>query len=171
VPQCSLHSIAGAVSVALGMHGPNIGTSGGPQALGEGLLASLTLLSTGPAAQRATPGIWFVATAWDGEPALDREGRPQERAFDPPVCVAVAVALTAAATASRLMLRVAAGGTVSRQPKTASRPADAIRRFAAALSAIASNADVAGRWSHTLPGMGELRLVSAVAAPRRREAA
>jgi hypothetical protein len=175
VPQCSLHSIAGAVSVALGMHGPNIGTSGGPQALGEGLLASLTLLNTAPAETPATPGIWFVTTAWDGEPALDREGRPQERSFDPPICVAVAVALmaaaTATATASRLVLRVAAGCTMPRQAKTATRPADAIRRFAAALSAIQSNADVAGRWSHTLPGMGELRLVPAVAAPRRREAA
>jgi len=65
--------IVPAVSVALGMHGPHIGTSGGPEALGEGLLASLTLLHTGLAALQEPSGIWFVATAWDGEPALDRE--------------------------------------------------------------------------------------------------
>lgn len=173
VPQCSLHSIAGAVSVALGMHGPNIGTSGGPQALGEGLLASLTLLDTRAAGGHATPGVWFIATAWDGEPSLDAEGRPQERAFDPPICVAVAVALTAAAAAAsgRLVLRVAPGVAAARQPRTAPRPAADIRRFAAALAAVETHAGAAGHWSHSLPGAGELRLVSAVAAPHRREAA
>lgn len=172
VPQCSLHSIAGAVSVALGMHGPNIGTSGGPQALGEGLLACLTLLKPGPAGTHATPGIWFVATAWDGEPTLDREGRPQERAFDPPICVAVAVALTASAAAGgRLVLRVAPKPPAVRQLRPGHSPAGDLRRFAATLSTLESHGDAAARWSHTLPGVGELRLVPAVAAPQRREAA
>jgi hypothetical protein len=177
VPQCSLHSIAGAVSVALGMHGPHIGTSGGPEALGEGLLASLTLLHTCSAVTQHTPGIWFVATAWDGEPALDREGRPQERTFDPPICVAVAAALTAstsapaAATRDRLVLRVAPGRVAARQSQKAARPADDIRRFAAALAACDASADAAMRWSHALAGTGELRLAPAVAAARRREAA
>ena len=45
VPQCSLHSLAGAVSVAFGMHGPNIGTSGGEHAVSEGLFTSLSLLA------------------------------------------------------------------------------------------------------------------------------
>jgi hypothetical protein len=174
VPQCSLHSIAGAVSVAMGMHGPNIGTSGGPQALAEGLLASVTLLNcpltsgVGPAS-----GIFLVATAWDGEPALDAEGRPRERAFDPPICVAVAVVLdvAAASAAGRLSLRVTPGLTATRPSKAVRSPADDIRRFGAALSAIESHADAAARWSHALPGAGELRLVPATAAPRRREAA
>jgi hypothetical protein len=169
VPQCSLHSIAGAISVALGMHGPNIGTSGGPHALAEGLLASLTLLNAGA---EAAAGIWFIATAWDGEPALDAEGRPLERAFDPPICVAVAVVLTASAAAGgRLVLRGASGTPAVRQLRPGHNPADDIRRFAAALDAMESHGDAAARWSHPLPGAGDLRLVPAVAAARRREAA
>lgn len=34
IPQHSLHSVAGAVSIALGLHGPNFGIGGGPEALG-----------------------------------------------------------------------------------------------------------------------------------------
>ena len=172
VPQCSLHSIAGAVSVALGMHGANIGTSGGPNALSEGLLASLTLLAAGVG---ATSGVWFIATAWDIEPSLDADGTPIQHAGEPQTCVAVAVALTAAtATASatgRLEFLEAPGRGAAWQPRLVDSPADGIRRFARALSAIASHGEAAARWSHTLPWPGELRLSAAAAASRRREAA
>jgi hypothetical protein len=87
VPQCSLHSVAGAVSVALGMHGPHFGVGGGPDSLGEGLLAATTLLMSG--GDPACRGVWLVATEWDEEPALDAAGSPT----NDPVCRAFAMLL------------------------------------------------------------------------------
>jgi hypothetical protein len=84
VPQASLHSLAGAVSVALGMHGPHLGVSGGPEALAEGLLSAITLAVTAGA-----PRVWLVVTEWDEEPALDTTGT----AIDDPLCRALAVAI------------------------------------------------------------------------------
>lgn len=84
VPQASLHSVAGAVSVALGMHGPHLGVSGGADALAEGLLAAITL-----AAAAGAPRVWLVVSEWDDEPALDATGA----ATDDPVCRALALAI------------------------------------------------------------------------------
>lgn len=89
VPQCSLHSVAGAVSVALGMHGPHLGVGGGPDALAEGLLAAATLLNHGDPECTAA---WLVATDWDEEPSLDAAGQPH----GDPVCRALAVQLVPA---------------------------------------------------------------------------
>lgn len=86
VPQCSLHSVAGAVSVALGMHGPHLGVGGGPEALAEGLFAAATLVTTAPT---TCTGVWLVATEWDVEPTLDDTGA----ATDDPVCRGLAVLL------------------------------------------------------------------------------
>jgi hypothetical protein len=84
VPQASLHSVAGAVSVALGMHGPHLGVSGGADALVEGLLAAITL-----AADAGAPRVWLVVSEWDDEPVLDATGA----ATDDPVCRALALAI------------------------------------------------------------------------------
>jgi len=84
VPQASLHSVAGAVSVALGMHGPHVGVSGGPDALAEGLLSAITLAATAGA-----PRVWLVVTEWDDEPTLDATGA----ATDDPLCRALAIAI------------------------------------------------------------------------------
>lgn len=84
VPQASLHSVAGAVSVALGMHGPHLGVSGGPDALSEGLLSAITLAATAGA-----PRVWLVVTEWDDEPTLDATGA----ATDDPLCRALAIAI------------------------------------------------------------------------------
>jgi len=84
VPQASLHSVAGAVSVALGMHGPHLGVSGGADALAEGLLAAITL-----AADAGAPRVWLVVSEWDDEPVLDATGA----AIDDPVCRALALAI------------------------------------------------------------------------------
>lgn len=82
VPYMSLHATAGAVSLALGCHGPNVGAGGGPGAAADGLLAGLTVC-----ADRACPGVWVVLTEWDPEPAA---------ADDPAgVCHGVALGLTA----------------------------------------------------------------------------
>ena len=87
VPQCSLHSVAGGVSVALGMHGPHLGVGGGADALAEGLFTAATLLAGTPGS--ACTAAWLVATEWDEEPALDERGEP---ASDP-VCRALAILL------------------------------------------------------------------------------
>jgi hypothetical protein len=84
VPQASLHSLAGAVSVALGMHGPHVGIGGGPDALAEGLLAAVTLAGVSGA-----PRVWLVATEWEEEPPLDTTGA----ATADPLCRAVALAI------------------------------------------------------------------------------
>ncbi|MBM4022324.1 MAG: hypothetical protein FJ284_08805 [Planctomycetes bacterium] len=94
VPQCSMHSLAGAVSVALGMHGPHLGVGGGPEALAEGLFAAATLLTTAPSTCTAA---WLVATEWDDEPTLDATGA----ATGDPVCRALAVWLTPASAGER----------------------------------------------------------------------
>lgn len=80
VPQCSLHSQASAVSVALSMHGPNFGIGGGPEAFDEGLLAACSMVSQ---------PHWLILTAWDSEPSLDADGSP----ITDPVCRGLAVAL------------------------------------------------------------------------------
>lgn len=88
VPQCSLHSVAGAVSVGLGMRGPQLGVGGGPEALAEGLFAAATIIHAAAAAG-APPCVWLVATEWEEEPALDAAGS----AVDDPVCRGLALAI------------------------------------------------------------------------------
>jgi len=84
VPQASLHSLAGAASVALGMHGPHLGVSGGPGALAEGIVAAVTLVQAA-----GVPRAWLVVTEWDEEPALDPQGTP----LGDPLVRAVALAV------------------------------------------------------------------------------
>src|SRR5919202_1308638 len=42
IPHFALHSPAGTISLALGVHGPNLGVGGGLHAAAEGFLAALT---------------------------------------------------------------------------------------------------------------------------------
>ena len=165
VPQCSLHSLAGAVSVALGMHGPNIGVSGGQHAVSEGLFTSLSLLAADPSLR----GIWLVVSGWTQEPCLDASGKPidstPQHAQPGPICRAVAVALTAdthagedSATNRRLTLHMPASIRVARpvdeQPAVDHRlAAHEIRAFAHAL-----DTDHDSSWSHTCPWGAEIRL-------------
>lgn len=131
VPQCSLHSLAGAVSVALGMHGPNIGVGGGRHAVVEGLAAALSLLAPATVGGSTAPGAWFVATAWDEEPPLDATGRPRDEsaaggaaaAGGSPLCRGIAIALEPEAAAdaathavARLVLAPPRRGRQPRDP-------------------------------------------------------
>lgn len=93
VPQCSLHAVAGVVSVGLGMHGPHLGVGGGDDALAEGLFAAATIIHAAAAAG-SPPCVWLVATEWEDEPSLDDAGRPQ----GDPVCRGLAVAIEPEAT-------------------------------------------------------------------------
>lgn len=163
VPQGSLHSLASAVSVGLGMHGPNIGVSGGPAALSEGLLTAFSWLhGSGPLACDTT---WLVITGWDDEPALDAEGHPTTD----PVCrgVALAVARAAAASSSegqRLTLQLDPGRDSENTPTTAS-----LRSLADALS-IHTSTDATPKWSHHFPWGGTVHL-AAISAAHQQEAA
>lgn len=160
VPQCSLHSLAGAISVALGMKGPHLGVSGGPDAIAEGLFTALSLLHE-PAAGMAPPGMWLVFTAWDDEPALAADGA----ALDDPTCRAVALLLRPGATAPLGLVLDPAAAV----------PAGGLHRplvdFTAIIDRLATG-DAAAAWP--LPGRvpGAMRLVSSsTAAACGREAA
>lgn len=91
VPQASLHALAAAVSVGLGMHGPSLGVGGGPRALHEGLLTATALADT-----PGVEGWWFVASELVGEPQLDAEGQ----AANPGAARVEAVALLLAPSAA-----------------------------------------------------------------------
>jgi hypothetical protein len=88
IPQHSLHSISGALSILLASRQPNVGVGGTNNSLGEGLLAALTF----PATQCA--GVWLVATAWEPEPRMDEQGQ----CINAPVCHASALGLTLGAS-------------------------------------------------------------------------
>lgn len=89
IPQHSLHSISGALSILLSSRQPNFGIGGTADSLAEGLLAALTF----PASGRT--GTLLVATAWEPEPQLD----DQANCTNAPVCHAVALALQTASQA------------------------------------------------------------------------
>jgi len=84
IPQNSLHSVAGAISICLGMHGPNFGIGGGPDSLAEGLTVALSLVD-----QSDLPGLWLVLTQWSPEPVPDGRGGTQTET----TCQGVALAL------------------------------------------------------------------------------
>lgn len=170
VPQCSLHSVAGAVSVALGMHGPHLGVGGGPDALAEGLLTAATLLAHGDPECTAA---WLVATDWDEEPALDQAGHPQ----GDPVCRALAVQLVSA-DATGDDGEALRGPTLAVHPSLSRQlsrprlhdPAGGIVAFARALG-MCREATGPAAWTLDCP-WGELRVEAGTrAVTRSREAA
>jgi hypothetical protein len=71
IPHRSLHSLSGAVSLALRIHGPNFGVGGGPGAAREVLPAAVALL-----ARKQLPGIWVVLSTLSEEPAPTPQGDP-----------------------------------------------------------------------------------------------
>lgn len=173
VPQASLHSIAGAVSVGLAMHGPHLGVSGGPDALGEGILAAVALLA---GAGDDLPGIWVIVSEWAVEPTLTPDGG----LVGDPVCRGLAFALTAAdgaftATLPTLAVRMPRG------PQIASLADEAepggLADFARALEMCAAGGALVS-WAFTAPGGAEIRVGGRTAAddvgatrPSLREAA
>jgi hypothetical protein len=71
IPNQSLHSPSGTVSVLLGIQGPNFGVGGGPNAVPEGLVAALSALQ-----QYRPPGVWLLLTEFDPEPRPGIDGKP-----------------------------------------------------------------------------------------------
>ena len=93
IPQHSLHSVSGALSILLASRRPNLGVGGGADSLAEGLLAAVTLPRS-----EAQAGMWLIATAWDPEPVIDLQGN----CLNVPVCYAAALALQSAVGGSSL---------------------------------------------------------------------
>lgn len=160
VPQASLHSLAGAVSVGLGMHGPNVGIGGGPEALAEGLLTAFAWLQAAPA--MACEAVWLVITGWDEEPALDTEGSP----VTDPVCRGVALALAPSAASvapghGGLLLAFDPADAGTTQPDL---PADSLHSLG---DALADDAATVRPWSLRLPWFGRVRLSMASSSARR----
>jgi hypothetical protein len=91
IPHRSLHSVSGTISQALGIHGPNFGVGGGPQAAAETILAAAALLSEG-----RVPGVWILLTGLHPDPMLPRQGLSAVRGhkFADSVYLAAALALT-----------------------------------------------------------------------------
>jgi hypothetical protein len=156
VPQCSLHALASAVSVGLGMHGPNLGTSGGPEALSEGLFAAVSLVHSA-----GCDGLWAVFTEWDEEPVLDDAGA----AMNDPVCRAVAVALRphAAADAGDVTLSLMAADFAARRGAAAKPAGSALAAFAWALGMCAAGGAIAS-WVHECPWGADIRIAAPAAA-------
>jgi len=100
IPQHSLHSASGALSILLASRCPNLGVGGGADAVSEGLLTALTL----PAGSEAR-GLWLVCTAWNPEPVLNLQGE----CTNAPICYAAALAMQSAVEGEargRLQLQV-----------------------------------------------------------------
>jgi len=87
IPHFALHSPAGTISLALRLHGPNLGVGGGLYAAAEGFLAALTWISSG-----SVPGVWLVLSGWNPELIPDRCGRDHSGGE----CQAMALALVPA---------------------------------------------------------------------------
>lgn len=84
IPQHSLHSVSGAISVLMKCHGPNLGVGGGPGAVDDAMLTAATLFESG-----GPSGSWLVCTAWDPEPLPSRDGK----CVNEPLCHAFALAI------------------------------------------------------------------------------
>lgn len=171
IPQCSLHSLAGAVSVALGLHGPHVGVGGGPDAVAEGLFAAFTMLQGGAAA--GCEAVWLIASEWDQEPTLDHAGVP----VTDPLCRALALLLVPepAAAGDRLSLSLLPGGD-ARDDRA---PPLALADFCRAVEMCDAGSALAS-WGATCPWGVEVRVTARPAErspaplrslPRRREAA
>jgi hypothetical protein len=150
IPQHSLHSLSSAVSIALGMRGPNFGIGGGFDALAEGMVTALSFLDV-----RRAPGLWLVLTSWTPEPVPDGSGA----CTNDPRCHAVALALVpgdGSGACLRLVDRpwdaAADGGNPSDEPAGAAL---------AVLAALLTGGTPPGRtaaWSCPLPWGGRIEL-------------
>ena len=136
IPNFCLHSVSGAVSVALGIHGPNFGIGGGPDAVPEGIMAALSVL-----AEKRVPGVWLILSDFDPEPIPDADGH----ATNAVVVHAVALALQPAGSGLSV---------------TAIRGADATPGAGSVRALGAWLRRGSGTWVHRLDGLGRVELVA-----------
>lgn len=162
IPHSSLHSLAGAVSVGLGLHGPNFGVGGGPQAMSEGLTAALTFLDG-----RMMNGLWLVITGWDPEPIPDGAG---STATDS-VCCGMAMALVPHPTAGGRVLRLTTGPRLAvAQFSEEPAPAPSLGQLLRSLGA-GHDGQFPQKWSYRLPWGGRIEQVTTAMSTQYRRAA
>jgi hypothetical protein len=137
IPNQSLHSPSGTVSLALGLHGPNFGAGGGPNAVPEGLVAALSTLRTS-----GVPGVWMVLTQFEPEPTPDANGV----ATNAISCIAAALALVPNAPARGTL-------KLSSRPSTANE-SGSLRGLIEYLRSPANQP----AWQSPVPGLGTLEL-------------
>jgi hypothetical protein len=139
IPQHSLHSPSGALSILLASRKPNFGVGGAADSLAEGLLAALTLPVTD------CQGVWLIGSSWDPEPQIDEQGS----CINQPVGYAAALALqTAAASSSCGTLRFKACSP-GEMPASEPSPADAAELCRQLMALIPGGPAISLRW--TLP--------------------
>ncbi len=88
IPHFALHSEAGTLSLALGVHGPNLGVGGGADSALQGALTALTWLAEG-----RLPGVWLVLSGYTPEHAPPPKGSPPPEPGAGPECQALALAV------------------------------------------------------------------------------
>ena len=138
IPNQSLHAVAGTLSIALKIHGPNFGMGGGPDHVSESLFTGLGMVRRG-----RTSGLWVVVTDFDPEPKLTANGETDT----PTVGRAVALALTPAEASAGLMLELQTQADVN-----GSAPLR-VRELADFLQA-----GGAGSWCGAIDGVGRLTI-------------
>ncbi len=154
IPQQSLHSLSGAVSVAMGLHGPNFGVGGGPNAALEGFLTVL-----GSVDWQSVPGMWLVLTEWNPEPIPDKSGKPTNAAL----CFGLALALVQPRpneSAPRLRIELPTTGSDD-SPRQCSTSADlaGVRAISDVIHGMA-NSHSGSSWSHQLEWGAWIELAS-----------
>jgi hypothetical protein len=123
VPHASLHAMAAAVSVGLGMHGPSLGVGGGVEALSDGLLTLVALANT-----PGVDGWWLVATQVTSEPTIDSEGDPIQTEGVTAEATVEALALLVSNPKSTLARHARAWLDLNASVQTDGRLADRIHR-------------------------------------------
>jgi hypothetical protein len=142
----SLHAVSGTISLALKIHGPNLGVGSSRGNVLEALLTGITLQR-----EQNLPGVWAVMSEWDPEPIPDEAGQNPE-----PICHAISLALVpAAGVQHNLTLRLF--------PQDAAQegrvmPAPTVVGLAQYLANSCNRADV---WTGALSGQSRLELTPA----------
>jgi hypothetical protein len=114
IPHFALHSQAGTLSLALKIHGPNLGIGGGSDSAIQGILTALTWLDEG-----TLPGVWLVLSGYTPEFVPG----PRDASTEAPECRALALALVPRQSAGERgpRLRIVAGDSAGPE-----RPIDLI---------------------------------------------
>jgi len=156
IPQHSLHSVSGAISVLLGCRGPNVGVGGGPGTLDNALLTATTLF-----AGSETTSAWLICTGWDPEPLID----PAGNFTNEPICQAFALAVSVQAAATErgtLQLHLPDRGKAC---VSATTPAMTIAQVVAELQTVESRQVPASlRWQTNWGATVDLKIAPHVAA-------
>ena len=149
IPQNSLHSVSGALSILLSSRGPNIGIGGGPDSLDDAILATFSLPG-----RANSPGCWLVATAWDPEPVANRECQ----FLNEPICYAFAMALRYSAANPRYGVISLRAANTRRGPVESPPARMSVPRIVSELEQLASTGEFRLAWSLAWGAEAELNV-------------